>query len=80
MKFTIEYNFKELPFLDILIKNQNDQIMTSIYSNPQTPNNTSISRVITPKLQKIHSLHPKTTLTIDKNSSCNSKNVVYIIK
>ena len=34
MKFTIEYNFKEPPFFDILIKNQNGQIITDIYQKP----------------------------------------------
>ena len=31
MRFTMEYSFKELPFLDILIKNENGQIITNIY-------------------------------------------------
>ena len=30
----MEYSFKELPFLDILIKNQNDQIINDIYHKP----------------------------------------------
>ena len=29
--FTMERSFKELPFLDILIKNQNSQIIKDIY-------------------------------------------------
>ena len=31
IKFTIEHSLKELPFLDILIKNVNRQIITNIY-------------------------------------------------
>ena len=34
MKFTIKHNSKELPFLDILIKNINGQIITHIYHKP----------------------------------------------
>ena len=30
----MEHSFKELPFLDILIKNQNDLINTVIYQKP----------------------------------------------
>ena len=33
-KFTVELNFKELPFLDILIKNQNEEIITNIHYKP----------------------------------------------
>ena len=36
IKVTIEHNFKELLFLDILIKNQNSQIITDIYPFPHT--------------------------------------------
>ena len=32
MKFTMEYNSKEQPFLDILIKNKNGQIITPKYN------------------------------------------------
>ena len=47
-KFIREYNFKKL-FLEIFIKiKKNNQIIT-LTTNPQTPNNTSISRAITPK-------------------------------
>ena len=49
IKFTIEHNFKELPFLDILIKNQNGQIILDIYHWPTDINYTSISRAIIPK-------------------------------
>ena len=45
--FIIEHSFKELPFLDMLIRNWNDQIIIDIY--PQTPKNTSISKFTTPK-------------------------------
>ena len=34
IKFTIEHSSKELPFLDILIKNVNDHILTDIYHKP----------------------------------------------
>jgi len=34
IKFTIEHNSKELPFLDIIIKNINGQIITDIYHKP----------------------------------------------
>ena len=34
IKFTLEHNFKELPFLDISIKNQSGQIITDIYYKP----------------------------------------------
>ena len=34
IKFTIEHIFKELQFLDILIKNENGQIITDIYHKP----------------------------------------------
>ena len=62
MKLTMEHGFKELTFLDILIKNQNSQIMTDIYLKTADPTpNTSISKVITPPIpHKIHPLHPDT--------------------
>ena len=31
IKFTMKLSFKELPFLDTLIKNENGQIITDIY-------------------------------------------------
>ena len=31
IKFTVEHSLKELPFLDILLKNVNDKIITNIY-------------------------------------------------
>ena len=34
IKSTMEYSFKELPFLDILIKNENGEIITDIYHKP----------------------------------------------
>ena len=34
IKFTMEHSLKELPFLDILIKTVNDQIITDIYHKP----------------------------------------------
>ena len=34
IKFTMEHSFKEPPFLDILIKNKNSQIITDIYHKP----------------------------------------------
>ena len=34
IKFTREHNFKELPFLDVLSKNENGQIITDIYHKP----------------------------------------------
>ena len=34
IKFTMEYSFEELSFLDILIKNENGQIITDIYHKP----------------------------------------------
>ena len=34
IKFTMEYGFKELPFLDIYIKNENGQIITDINHKP----------------------------------------------
>ena len=34
MKLTMEHSSKELPFLDILIKNVNDQIITDINHKP----------------------------------------------
>ena len=34
MKFTMEYSLKELPFLDLLIKNENGEIITDIYHKP----------------------------------------------
>ena len=34
IKLTMEYNLKELPFSDILIKNVNGQIITDIYHKP----------------------------------------------
>ena len=34
IKFTMERSSKELPFLDILIKNENSQIITDIYQKP----------------------------------------------
>ena len=34
IKFTIENNLKELPFLDILIRNQNGQIVIDIFYKP----------------------------------------------
>ena len=34
IKFTLEHNSKELPFLEILIKNQNRQIISAIYHKP----------------------------------------------
>ena len=34
IKFTMEHSLKELPFLDILIKNANGQIITDIYHKP----------------------------------------------
>ena len=46
MKFTIEHSFKEIPFLDIFIKNQNGQIITDIYHKPTSP---TILKVISPK-------------------------------
>ena len=42
IKFAMEHSSKELPFLDILIKNVNSQIITDIYQ--QTPNYTSPSK------------------------------------
>ena len=38
MKFTLEKIFNELLYFDILIKNQNRQIISNIFTNPQTPN------------------------------------------
>ena len=34
IKFTMEYSCKELPFLDIPIKNENGEIITNIYHKP----------------------------------------------
>ena len=34
IKFPMEHSFKELPFLDISIKNKNSQIITDIYHKP----------------------------------------------
>ena len=34
IKFTMEHSLKELPFLDILIKNVNGKIITDIYHKP----------------------------------------------
>ena len=34
IKFTMKHSLKELPFLDILIKNVHDQIITDIYHKP----------------------------------------------
>ena len=34
IKFTMEHGSKELPFLDILIKNKNSQIITDVYHKP----------------------------------------------
>ena len=34
IKFTMEHSLKELPFLNILIKNENSQIITDIYHRP----------------------------------------------
>ena len=34
MKFPLEHSFKELPFLDILIKKENGEIIPDIYHNP----------------------------------------------
>ena len=49
IKFTIEHNFKELPILDILIKIKRVKLSQIYTTNLQSPNNTSILRVITPK-------------------------------
>ena len=56
----MELNFKELPFLDILIKSKKAKLSQIFITNPQTLNNTSIPKVITHKLHKIHPLHPST--------------------
>ena len=37
INLTKEYNLKELPFLNILIKNQNELIITNLYLNPTIP-------------------------------------------
>ena len=34
IKFTMEYSFKELPFFDMHIKNENGEIITDIYHKP----------------------------------------------
>ena len=34
IKFTMEYSCKELPFLDILVKNENGENITDIYHRP----------------------------------------------
>ena len=41
----MEHSFKELPFLDILIKNENDQIITNIYHKPTNIQNNFILKV-----------------------------------
>ena len=50
----MKYSFKELSFLDSKMA-KSQQILTT---NLQIHNNTSISKVIIPKLYKIHPLHP----------------------
>ena len=37
IKFTMEHSLKELPFLDILVKNVNGKIITDIYHKPTIP-------------------------------------------
>ena len=63
MKFTIEHSSKELPFLDILIKNANGQIIRDIYYKPtDTQPYLHFNSPPPPKkkLYKIHSLHSST--------------------
>ena len=48
IKFTMEHSFKELPFLDILIKNQNSQIIIN-HSHPTMP---PFQKSLPTKLQK----------------------------
>ena len=55
IEFTMEHSLKQLPFLDILIKNVKGKIITDIYHKlTDTPEAT------TPKLYKIHPLHSST--------------------
>ena len=61
IKFTMEHSFKELPFLEILIKTKMAKFSQKFTTNPLTPNNTFISKVINPKkLHNIHRLHQNT--------------------
>ena len=54
----MEHSFKELPFLDILIKNQNAQIITDIYHKPTDTQQYNLLKSHHPqKLHKIHPLH-----------------------
>ena len=76
MKFTMEHSSKELPFLDILIKNVNGQISTDIYHKPTG----------TQQYLHLKSHHPKNciksisytlarrihTITMDKNLKKNT--------
>ena len=42
IKSPIKHNFKDITFLDNLIKNQNGQIILDVYHKPQIPNNITI--------------------------------------
>ena len=49
IKFTMEHSSKELPFLDILIKNVNGQIITDIYHKPTDTQQYLHFKTTTPK-------------------------------
>ena len=54
MKFTMEHSFKDRPFLDILIKNENGQIITDINHKPTDTQQYPHFNSHPPKLLKIH--------------------------
>ena len=61
IKFTMEHSPKELPFLDILIKNVNGQIITDIYHKPtDTQQDLYFKRHHPQNCIKIHPLHSNT--------------------
>ena len=60
IKFTMEHSLKELPFLDILIKNVNGKIITDIYHKPTDTQQYLHFRSHHPKNYKIHPLHTGT--------------------
>ena len=51
INFTMEHNFKELPFLGIFIKNLMAKLSQIFFKDPQTPSHTSIWRFITPNTE-----------------------------
>ena len=68
IKFTMEHSSKELPFLDILLKNVNNQIITNIY-HKLTYRPQYLHFKSPPKKKKLYKIHPfhSSTIITDEN-------------